>query len=54
MKRLPPSGYISAEESKRPGYLARRMVMYRKQVEDEQRKQQENVTQLKPKIKAKP
>ncbi len=32
MKKLSPSGYIPAEDSKRPGYLQRRMAAYRMRV----------------------
>ena len=54
MPKLPPSGYKTAEETKRPGYLAQRMKVYRQLVEEAKRRQQENVAQFKPKIKVKP
>jgi hypothetical protein len=38
MKRLPPSGYVPAEETKKPGYLKARMTMYRKQIEEDKKK----------------
>lgn len=52
MPKLPPSGYIPAAQHS-VGF-AKRMKLYRQQVEDEKRKREENVTQFKPKIKAKP
>lgn len=54
MKRLPPSGYIPAAETKMPGYLAKQMKKYRAQVEEQKRKREENVAQFKPKAKVKP
>ena len=36
--KLKPSGYVPAEESRKPGYLAKRMAIYRKQIEDEKKK----------------
>ncbi|HZR03658.1 MAG TPA: hypothetical protein VFA81_10855 [Burkholderiales bacterium] len=36
--KLKPSGYITAAEAKKPGYLAKRMAIYRKQVEEEKNK----------------
>jgi hypothetical protein len=36
--KLPPSGYKTAEETRAPGYLAKRMEKYRKQVEEEAKK----------------
>ena len=43
MKRIPPSGYVTAAASRTPGYLARRMALYRAQLraEQEQRKRDE-------------
>jgi hypothetical protein len=38
MKRLPPSGYVTADESKKPGYLAKRMAIYRAKVEEQKKK----------------
>ena len=42
MPKPKPSGYVTAEETKKPGYLAKRMKMYRQMVEEAKRKQQEN------------
>jgi hypothetical protein len=36
-----PFRYITAEETKKPGYLKARMVMYRKQVEEQKQREQQ-------------
>lgn len=33
--KLKPSGYVTAEASRKPGYLARRMAEYRKRLQAE-------------------
>jgi hypothetical protein len=38
--KLPPSGYKTAEETRAPGYLAKRMALYRKQIEEQKQKQE--------------
>jgi hypothetical protein len=35
MKRLPPSGYVTAEASRKPGYLAKRIALYRARLKAE-------------------
>ena len=35
MKKLQPSGYATAAQSRKPGYLAKRMAEYRKRLERE-------------------
>lgn len=32
MKRLPPSGYVSSEDSQKPGYLAKRFAQKRREL----------------------
>lgn len=50
MKRLPPSGYIPAAETKKPGYLAKRMAIYRARVEAQKKKDDELKAELAKKV----
>jgi hypothetical protein len=36
--KLKPSGYITADETKKPGYLAKRMELYRRQLTGQKKK----------------
>lgn len=52
MKRLPPSGYVPADDSMKPGYLARRMAGYRMKAAQEKEAREralKNVRQIKAK-----
>ncbi len=56
MKRLAPTGYVPAEQSRKPGYLARRMAAYRLKIalekeaaERAQQEAQRKVRQIKVK-----
>lgn len=49
MKRLPPSGYVTAEESRRPGYLAKRLALYRARVKAKADQDKANATEAEQK-----
>lgn len=39
-RRLPPSGYVPAEQSMKPGYLAKRIAMYAARLKAEKEKRE--------------
>lgn len=51
MPKLPPSGYVPADETNKPGYLARRMKVYRQLIEDAKRRRQQNEAEVQEKVK---
>lgn len=51
MKKLRPTGYVSAEESMKPGYLAAKFAKLRREQEQNEAERKAKVEQL-PKRKA--
>ncbi len=51
MKKLPPSGYISADDTLKPGYLARRMKEYRDMVKAQKAKDEAIRAEVAQKVK---
>ena len=51
MPKLKPSGYIPAADTLRPGYLQKRMKVYRELIEEQKRRQEQNDAEAKVKVK---